>query len=66
LGLGEHAAAFEAENITPELIGDLDDADLKELGLSMGHRKLIRRARKEPAPAASPPRRAASRRARGI
>jgi class 3 adenylate cyclase/tetratricopeptide (TPR) repeat protein len=50
LGLGEHAEAFEAENITPALIGDLDDSDLKDLGLSMGHRKLVLRAVTEPAP----------------
>ncbi len=62
LGLGEHAEAFEAENITPALIGDLDDGDLKELGLSMGHRKLVRRAVTEPAPAPAAPPREAERR----
>ena len=62
LGLGEHAEAFEAENITPALLGDLDDGDLKDLGLSMGHRKLVLKAAKEPAPAPTAPPREAERR----
>ena len=44
IGLGEHAAAFAAQHIDFDTVSDLNDADFKELGLSIGHRKLLRRA----------------------
>ena len=43
-GLEQYHAAMAAEDITVADLADLDDADLKELGLSMGHRKALRRA----------------------
>lgn len=45
LGLGEHAPAFAAQGITADLLAQLDDADLKELGVALlGHRKRLRAA----------------------
>ncbi|HEX7438623.1 MAG TPA: adenylate/guanylate cyclase domain-containing protein, partial [Caldimonas sp.] len=42
LGLAEHAQAFVAQGIDLELLPELDDADLKELGVTMlGHRKRL-------------------------
>ena len=42
LGLGEHAPAFVAQGIEVELLPQLGDADLKELGVTMlGHRKRL-------------------------
>jgi class 3 adenylate cyclase/tetratricopeptide (TPR) repeat protein len=42
LGLGEHAPAFVAQGIDAELLPQLSDADLKELGVSLlGHRKRL-------------------------
>jgi class 3 adenylate cyclase/tetratricopeptide (TPR) repeat protein len=44
LGLGEYAAAFEAEKIEVGDLPDLRDDDLKALGLPMGPRKRVLRA----------------------
>ncbi len=41
LGLEAHAGAFEANDIDLEALGYLDDGDLKELGLSLGHRRKL-------------------------
>lgn len=41
LGLGRYATTFVKNEITPEALPYLSDADLKELGLSMGPRKLV-------------------------
>ena len=42
LGLGEHAPAFVSQGIEFELLPQLGDADLKELGVTMlGHRKRL-------------------------
>ena len=43
-GLGDYAAAFEAEQLDLEHLPDLDEADLKSLGLPMGPRKTLRKA----------------------
>jgi class 3 adenylate cyclase/tetratricopeptide (TPR) repeat protein len=43
-GLGNYAAAFEAEQLDFEHLPDLDEADLKSLGLPMGPRKTLRKA----------------------
>ncbi|MEM7498885.1 MAG: adenylate/guanylate cyclase domain-containing protein [Pseudomonadota bacterium] len=40
-GLGMHAAAFEANDIEPETLRELTEADLRELGLSIGHRRKL-------------------------
>lgn len=44
VGLGEHAGLFAENDIDIDLLTDLTDDDLKELGLSLGHRKRILRA----------------------
>ena len=43
-GLGEHAATFAAQGIDWDVLGDLCDQDLKELGLSLGDRKRLLKA----------------------
>ncbi|MEM6355612.1 MAG: adenylate/guanylate cyclase domain-containing protein [Pseudomonadota bacterium] len=40
-GLGTHAAAFEANHIEIDTLRDLTEADLRELGLSIGHRRKL-------------------------
>jgi class 3 adenylate cyclase len=44
LGLGQYAAAFEAEQIEMGDLRDLEPADLEKLGLPMGPRKRLLRA----------------------
>lgn len=44
LGLGQYTAAFVENDIDPDILTDLSDNDLKELGVSLGHRKRITRA----------------------
>jgi len=39
IGLSEHGPAFAAQRIALEDVGRLSEADLKELGLPIGHRK---------------------------
>lgn len=48
LGLEAHSAAFEANDIDFEALGYLDDDDLKELGLSLGHRRKLMAALSAP------------------
>ena len=43
-GLGEHAGLFVENDIDVDLLPELTDDDLKELGLSLGHRKRLLRA----------------------
>lgn len=57
-GLGMHIEAFRRNDVTFDLLWRLSDADLKELGLSLGHRRLAMAAIDElkaarPVPAAS-------------
>jgi len=60
LGLAEHAPAFVAQGIEPELLSQLDDADLRSLGVArLGDRKRLRmaidaRARADEGAAATP------------
>lgn len=59
LGLGKYAGTFAAHDVGFDTIFRLDDADLKELGLSLGHRRKLEAAIKElqpraPAAAAAP------------
>ncbi|MBV9251095.1 MAG: hypothetical protein JO227_17825, partial [Acetobacteraceae bacterium] len=42
IGLGARIAAFKAHGITSEQLGQLTDADLRELGLTIGERKRFR------------------------
>jgi class 3 adenylate cyclase/tetratricopeptide (TPR) repeat protein len=44
IGLGQHADVFAANDIDLDLLGELSDDDLKELGLSLGHRRRLLRA----------------------
>jgi class 3 adenylate cyclase len=45
LGLGQYAQQFIENEITPSILPDLTDADLKELGIAaLGHRRLLLRA----------------------
>jgi class 3 adenylate cyclase/predicted ATPase len=44
IGLSERAAAFSAHGITLDEVGDLSEEDLRELGLTIGERKRLRRA----------------------
>ena len=41
LGLAKYATTFAKNEITPEVLPHLSDADLKALGLPMGPRKLV-------------------------
>lgn len=43
-GLGQYAETFEASDITIDLLPELNQDDLKELGLSLGHQKKLLRA----------------------
>ena len=54
LNLGVYAEAFEAEDIDLDALGRLSDADLKELGLTMGPRRKVLAAIAEPAAAPDP------------
>ncbi len=44
IGLGKHAGTFRDNDIDFDVIGSLDDGELKELGLSLGDRKRLSRA----------------------
>jgi len=44
IGLGKYADLFKQQAIDIDVIGELRDADLVELGLPMGHRKKLLRA----------------------
>ncbi len=44
LGLGEYASVFEKNNVDIEVLPELTDADLKELGVTLGHRKRVLKA----------------------
>ena len=45
LGLGQYTANFAEHEIGPELLADLSDEDLREIGVTaLGHRKLILKA----------------------
>ena len=44
IGLKERVSAFRAQGISSDQLGELTDADLRELGLTIGERKRFRRA----------------------
>ncbi len=59
LGLGQHAQVLAENDVDFDVLSHLTDADLKELGLSLGHRRklltaLQDEAPKPPAPASTP------------
>ena len=43
LGLGQYAQRFAENDITFSILPDLTDQDLKEIGLSLGHRRQLLR-----------------------
>ena len=53
-GLGHHAEVFAKNGIAGDVLGDLTDADLKELGLSLGDRKRLLKAIAAPDAAPTP------------
>ncbi|WP_353266510.1 adenylate/guanylate cyclase domain-containing protein [Gemmatimonas sp.] len=56
-GLGQHAAALAAERVDFDVLSELTDDDLRDLGLPLGDRKRLRRAideRRAPATSATP------------
>jgi SAM domain (Sterile alpha motif) len=44
IGLGQYAELFRANDITETVLPELTDEDLKDLGLSLGHRRLMLKA----------------------
>jgi class 3 adenylate cyclase/tetratricopeptide (TPR) repeat protein len=44
IGLGQYAAAFADNDVDLDIAAELGDDDLKELGLSLGHRKKFQKA----------------------
>ena len=58
LGLERYAQAFLDNDIAPAVLPELSDQDLRDLGVSLGHRRLLLKAIKElrdsPAPAEPP------------
>ena len=44
LGLGQYAQRFAENDVSFAVLADLTDQDLKELGVSLGHRRQILRA----------------------
>ncbi len=66
LGLGQHWDVLARNDIDLDVLGELSDKDLAELGLSLGHRrKLIAAAqRRAPTPAPVPEAEAAAPRPR--
>jgi class 3 adenylate cyclase len=68
IGLEQYAETFAANDIDFDVLPELSDQDLKELGLSLGHRRRLQRALAERAnktvidSASEPPRRDAERR----
>src|SRR5262252_5138695 len=43
LGLGQYAQRFTENDITFSILADLTDQDLKEIGVSLGHRRQLLR-----------------------
>ena len=48
LGLERYAQAFRDAEITPDVLPELTDADLRELGLPLGPRKAVLKAIRAP------------------
>ncbi|MFZ1429566.1 MAG: SAM domain-containing protein, partial [Geminicoccaceae bacterium] len=44
LGLGRYADAFRAGDVGLDVLPSLTDADLRELGVSLGNRRRLRKA----------------------
>jgi class 3 adenylate cyclase/tetratricopeptide (TPR) repeat protein len=55
IGLGQYAEIFAANDVDFDLLPELSDGDLKELGLSLGHRRRLQRALAEALAGAAAP-----------
>src|SRR5918994_3491343 len=44
LGMGRYTQAFLENDIVPAVLPELTDQDLKELGVSLGHRRILLKA----------------------
>ena len=55
MGLGKHRPAFAESDVDFDVLPELEDADLRELGLSLGYRKRLLRAIRERAGPGGPP-----------
>ena len=44
LGLGRYTQAFQDAEVTTEVLSELTEADLRELGLPLGPRKIVLKA----------------------
>ena len=44
IGLAQHAETLAANDVDLDVLPELSDEDLKELGLSLGHRRRLLRA----------------------
>ena len=64
LGLGQYETAFRESEIDAEVLPDLTDSDLNQLGLPLGHRKRSSRQSRLSGPGKPPPSRRAPRRRR--
>src|SRR3954466_5256913 len=47
LGLSEYLSRFEEHAVDLSIVGDLTDADLKDIGIPLGHRRKLLRAMAE-------------------
>jgi class 3 adenylate cyclase/tetratricopeptide (TPR) repeat protein len=47
IGLHQYAEVFEQNDLELDVLGDLSDDELKELGVSLGHRKRLQRSLRE-------------------
>jgi len=54
LGLGQYADTFARESLNFEHIRGLTESEMRELGLSMGHRKVLLKAIADLAPSEPP------------
>jgi class 3 adenylate cyclase/predicted ATPase len=54
IGLEQYAQAFIENDVDIDILPDLTESDLKDLGLSLGHRRKLQAALKSPAPDAEP------------
>ena len=54
LGLERYAQAFQDAEVTPEVLPELTEADLRELGLPLGPRKMVLKAIQALGPSAAP------------
>ena len=54
LGLERYTQAFQDAEVTPQVLPELTEADLRELGLPLGPRKMVLKAIEALGPSAAP------------